>query len=327
MSAILGTALLVTLTRPASWVLALAMFLIRGGMVWFLVPILVLPTPVGLSNALGPTIVDFVLGGPTPGLMVVMFAGAGLVVLWVVAGGSAAAAIEVELIEAVVTDEEVVPIEGDGAVTPAPAGRTLRVLAIRLLALVPLLVAAVVATTRIVSVTYGELTLPSSAAPLVWRVLQAVPDAVLLILLTWIAGETVATLAARRVVLGDPSIRRALVGAMSDVLRHPLRVAGLVVVPSVVLLLVLIPAAAAATVSWTGLRAALVTRAEPIVVVGALVAFVALWAGGLALTGAVCAWRQAAWTVAAVPWGRGTFGGSATGRPGDWKSAESSGTL
>lgn len=326
MGAILGTALLVTLTRPASWVLALAAFLIRGGIVWFLLPILVLPTPVGLANVLGPTIVDFVFGGLSLGLIALMLAGAGAIVLWVVAGGLAAAAIEVELIGVVATDEEVAPPEEAGAVS-VPTGRTLRVLAIRLIALFPFLVAFAVATTRIVSVTYGELTLPSSAAPIVWRVLQAVPDAVLLIVLAWIAGETIAALAARRVVLGDPSIRRALVGAMSDAVRHPIRVAGLFLVPSVVLLLVLIPAAAAATVSWTGLRAALVSTAEPIVVVGALVVFVGLWAGGLALTGAVCAWRQAAWTVATVPWWRGTFGGSSTGRPGDWKSVDPSGTL
>ncbi len=75
---ILGTALLVTLTRPATWLVALAGFLIRGGIVWFLIPIVALPTPVGLANALGPSIVEFVFGGLTLGVVLLLIAGAGV---------------------------------------------------------------------------------------------------------------------------------------------------------------------------------------------------------------------------------------------------------
>lgn len=329
---ILGTSLLVTLTRPSTWLLALASFLIRGGILWFLVPILTLPTPVGLSNLLGPTLVGFVFGGPTLELFVALFAGAGGVVLWVVGGGLVAAAIEAELIRLVAADEEVTPAGGaddpTAGVPGQPSGRTLRVLAVRLVALAPLLFAMLFGATRIIGVTYAELTLPSdTSVPIVWRVLLAMPDAIVVVTVAWLAGEIVAARATRRVVLGSPSIARALAGGARDVVRHPLETGGLFLVPSVALLLVLVPSAAAASVAWTGLRAALVTSGSPVLPIVALLVFVGLWLGGLALAGVVCAWRQAAWTVAWVRHGRGTFGGSVNGRPGDWKPAGTSGTL
>jgi len=328
LGAILGTALLVALTRPTAWLLALASFLVRGGILWFLAPILILPTPVGLANALGPTIVEFVFAGLSLGLILAMLGGAVGIVIWIVGGGLAAAAIEVELMAMVAGDDELAPTDRPGDVLTVPSGRTLRVLAVHLIALIPAAVALVAGTTRIVAVTYAELTLPSGAdAPFVWRVLEAVPDAIVLVLLAWVLGEVVGALASRRVVLGDPSILRGLVGAVVDVVRHPVRNGALFGLPSLVLVLVLLPTAAASAVSWTGLRAALADGSSPVAVGGALALFLGLWAVGLTLTGAVCAWRQAVWTVAMVPADRGTFGGSADGRPGDWNAGEASGTL
>ena len=54
--AALTRALLATLATPVTWPLALAAFLLRGGILVFTLPILVLPTPVGLGNVLAPTI-------------------------------------------------------------------------------------------------------------------------------------------------------------------------------------------------------------------------------------------------------------------------------
>ncbi len=266
-----------------------------------------------------------------------MFAGVAAIVVLVVGGGLAAAAIEVELIRIVAADEEVTGAEGSDPLPTAspppaaptgPQGRTLRVLAVRLAALAPLIAALLFGAARIVAVTYAELTLPSDVTiPIAWRVLASVPDAILVVGIAWIAGEVVAARATRRVVLGSPSIARALAGGVHDAIRHPIETAGLYLVPSIALLLVLVPSAVAATVAWTGLRTALVPPSNPLVVALALFVFVALWAGGLALAGVVCAWRQAAWTVAWVRPGRGTFGGSVNGRPGDWNAAETSGTL
>ena len=330
LGAILGTALLVTLTRPSTWVLALAGFLVRGGIVWFLIPVLVWPSPVGLANALGPSIVTFVFGGLTLGLILLMLGGAAMVVVWLVGGGLAAAAIEVELVRAVATDDEVATPAGEvvGAVVVVPDGRTLRVLAIRLVVLAPLLVVAIMGTTRIVAATYAELSLPTdTTTPITWRVLTAVPDVVVLVLVVWALTEIVGAWAVRRVVLRDPSIGRAVLGGIGFSVRHPLRSAVLYLVPWFALLLVLIPAAGAASLAWSALRSTLTNPSDPVPIVLALAIFVGLWTGGLVLAGAVCAWRQAVWTVAEVTRGRGTFGGSVTGRPGDWKPAGTSGTL
>jgi len=326
LGAALGTAAAVTLTRPATWALALAAFLIRGGIVWFLLPIIVFPTAVGLANAVGPTVVDVVLGGPSVGVIALMTAGAVVAVLLVVLGGLAAAAIEVALIAEVATDEEV---GGRSArATVVATDRALRVLAVRMIALAPLAVAVVFATTRIVAATYGELTLPSTtAAPIGWRVASAVPDAIGLILLTWILGEIVGAIAARRVVLGPPSVSGAVGFALGEAIRHPLRTIGLFGVPAIALLLVLVPSLAAVSGAWVALRTALADGAGPVAVALALAVFVGLWVGGLILTGVVAAWRQAAWTVDAATSRRGTFGGSGTGRPGDWNPAPPSGTL
>ena len=63
------TALLVTLARPSTWVLALAAFLVRGGILVLCLPIVILPTPVGIANLVGPTLVDVVFGGMSMGVV------------------------------------------------------------------------------------------------------------------------------------------------------------------------------------------------------------------------------------------------------------------
>src|SRR6185312_15190099 len=69
--AALGGALLVTLTTPATWPLALAAFLLRGGFLLVTIPIVVLPTPVGLGNVLAPWITPLALGSITPAFVAV----------------------------------------------------------------------------------------------------------------------------------------------------------------------------------------------------------------------------------------------------------------
>jgi len=114
LGATLAGSLLATLAHPVLWVLALAGFLVRGGIVAFLIPILVLPTPVGLANLAGPTLVEFVFGGLSLGLAALLALGVGIAVVWIVFGGLAAAAIEVECIGVAAQDEDVA--------SAAPAG-------------------------------------------------------------------------------------------------------------------------------------------------------------------------------------------------------------
>ena len=73
-AALIG-ALLATLRTPATWPLALAAFLIRGGIVLVLVPIVVLPTTVGIGNVFGPALASIAFGsvsGELVGMAVVV---------------------------------------------------------------------------------------------------------------------------------------------------------------------------------------------------------------------------------------------------------------
>ena len=77
----------VTIARPSTWPLALGAFLLRGGMVLVLLPIVVLPTSVGVGNLVAPAVMSISLGAIPAGLVI---ASVGLGVgfaLWVVVGG------------------------------------------------------------------------------------------------------------------------------------------------------------------------------------------------------------------------------------------------
>ena len=94
--AALTGALLATLETPATWPLALAAFLVRGGLVLVVVPIVVLPTPVGIGNVFAPALGSIAFGSVSTGLVVVSVAAALAVVAWIVLGGWLAAALEAE---------------------------------------------------------------------------------------------------------------------------------------------------------------------------------------------------------------------------------------
>ena len=147
-----------------------------------------------------------------------------------------------------------------------------------------------------------------------------------MLVLVWLAGEIVGGIAARRIVLDGASIAGGLRAGVTEVIRHPIRTFVVFSVPAGAFLFIFIPAVAAVSVAWGALRTALVER-DGFAGVLALVVFIALWAGGLALAGLVAAWRQAAWTVDAVGRGHRAFGGSRVGRPGDWIAGGGSGTL
>src|SRR5260221_10653723 len=56
-------ALLATLSRPRWWLLALAGFLVRGGILVVLLPIIAPPTVAGLMSFLAPTVIGEVISG------------------------------------------------------------------------------------------------------------------------------------------------------------------------------------------------------------------------------------------------------------------------
>ena len=331
----LGRGLLVTLAMPPTWPLALAAFLIRGGIILLVIPIVVVPTPVGIGNAFGPTLTAIALG-QVP-LEAVVGAGlAGLaVVAWLFGGGWLAAALEAEGARLVAVNEDPTggAEVGDGSRSVVgPASRTrgsvaARILAARLLAAVPLVLVIAWASFRLVITTYDELTIPRDVTtPIVLRVLAATPEVFVAAVVAWMAAEMVGAIAARRIVLAGDGVGRALLAAVGECLRHPLPVLARFWIPTLVLGLVVVPSAVASAAAWAATGDALTDGGDPLRVLVSVVALVVLFSVGLLLLGVVCAWRAAIWTIAEAV-RQGTFGGSIDHRSGDWRTEGSSATL
>ena len=322
--ATLVASLLATLSRPATWPLALASFLLRGGFVLVVAPIVVLPSAVGVGNVLTPLLSTFVFHGLTPSIALLVAAVATGGLVWVVGGGLLAAAAESELVRRIAADEEA---SGYGEVTPGidvAAHPAWRVLTVRLIASLPLLLALSWGAIRIVTVAYRELTVPSDVAvPLVARVVGGAADAVAIVFGAWLVSETVGGIAARRVILSGERVPVALWAAVLRLLRAPLRCAALALVPLVPVALALVVAGLAASVAWNALRAALSFDGGFLVVLALVAALVALFIGGLALIGVASAWRSAVWTVELI----GTFGSTRYDPEGHWNGAADSATL
>ena len=324
LGAALVASFLVTLARPATWALALAAFLVRGGIVLVLAPIVVIPSAVGVANAFGPVLTTLVLSGVTGATIVLLGAAAGAWLAWLLVGGLVAATVEVELVRIVATDEDVVAGVVHPDLVSTKPGRLWRVLAVRLIALIPLALALLWGVTRIVATAYRELTVPSdTVTPVLFRVLRENPGAVAVILLAWLLGQVVSALAVRWVVNGGDGVGAALAHALVRFGRQPFRMLVVEVVPLLALLAVVIPSAAASAASWDAIRVAIADERGPFLTIGVVGLFVGLWIGGLILIGAISAWRAAAWTVAVA----GTFGAIETGREGDWNLATEPATL
>ncbi len=320
--ATLVASLLLALGGPRTWPLALATFLLRGGFLLVLAPIVVLPSAVAVGNVLTPLLSTVVFRGFATIAAPLAVVGLGAL-LWLCGGGLIAAAAESELARTVARDDDAWPA-GRAPRDVATAGHPApRVLTVRLIAHLPLLLALSWGAIRIVAVTYRELTVPSDVAvALVVRVAGGATDAVVVVVGAWLLGETVGGIAARRVILFGDRVPSALGRATIRLLRHPLRCLVLAAVPLVVLLLVLVAVGLAGSATWDALRAAL-SFGDGASALALVLVLVALFAGGLVLIGAISAWRAAVWTV---DWA-GTFGGAGYDPEGQWNSAADSATL
>lgn len=325
--ATLVASFLVTLVRPETWALALATFLLRGGVVLVVAPIVVIPSAVGLANVVAPVLTSLVFGGLTHGWVIALAVAAVAAVAGGIVGGLFAATAEAESIVLVAADEDVTPatsaIRTVGPTRPR-RGAARRILALRLIAHLPTLLALSWGAYRVVAVVYRELTLPSDVVtPLVLRVLHGTPEAVAVIVAAWSLGEVIGGLGARRIVMLGEGVPRAFVGALGSLLRRPMRSAVLALVPGLALIAVVAPSVLATSVAWHAVQTAFAIGESLAAGLALVVLLVGLWGGGLLLLAVVSAWRAAVWTVDAA----GTFGAVETVRQGDWNATADSGTL
>jgi hypothetical protein len=295
--AALAEALLVTLAIPATWPLALATFLLRGGLLLVVLPIVVLPSPVSLANVLGPALTTVVLSGVPVELAVVAALSALAVVAWVVIGGFVAAVLEAEgvLLVAAHDEGEGPAVDGGRAISPSVVARAF---AARAIAHVPTVIAILWGLARLVEATYRELTSPSDVvSPIALRVLRGAPEVIVTVGLAWGFGELIGGLAVRRIVLGGSTVGTALRQSALTAIRRPAVVLVGFLVPAAGLAVVLLPSAASTGTAWGVVRAAMGSSATVIGSTVAVMILVALWLVGLVLIGVTCAWRAAVWSV------------------------------
>lgn len=297
--AVMLAALLATLGRPAWWILALAGFLVRGGIVVFLLAIVVLPSPLALSGMVGPWIVPLALGRLVPEAALVLGLGVATALGWLVAGGWFAAATEIVLVrdaQAMARDESL-PTR---AARPAPRWLIGRVMVVHLAAQIPLAITVALATAQVVGVAYVELTRPSDEGSLVGRVIAGSVGPLAAIVAVWALGEIVGGLAARRVILGGESIGGALARAVGDVVRRP---AGQLLAPllaGAVLVLDVAALLAVVGIVWSEARGRLAyPLVDPLATALTVATLGAGWCLALIVTGLIDAWRSVAMTVEA----------------------------
>jgi hypothetical protein len=303
--ATLSGALLAVLARPSTWPLALLGFLVRGGWLLIVAPIVVVPTPVGLANVIAPLLEDIAFGRRTAEVIGLTLVTLAIVVVWLIGGGLVAAAVEADGARRIADEEGI----------PSQRGPTAwRIVATRLTADLPLAVGATWAVVRIVSVAYRELTVPSDVtAPAAWRIVAGAPDAFAILFLTWFFGEIVGAIGARRIVLRGDGVGGALRVGLRRLLREPARMIVLGLAGTASLMVVLAVTGLAVSATWNALGGALsMGDAAPATTLLVLL-FVALFSGGLVLLGLACAWRAAIWTIDMG----GTFGGGSGSRSGD----------
>lgn len=269
--------------------MALAAFLIRGGFLLVILPIVSVPTVAGIVTTLSPAVEALILGKPSVEGAVV----GSVVLLLVLAGlamaGLAGAWLDLALAREAADDED---LELGWHPTRRSA---VQALSIRFTAHVPTLFAIAYGLLRVVGVAYEEFTSPSDAGvPINDRVLTRVPDVVVVLVVAWLLGETVGSVAARRAAAGARAT-----GALLASMRQVLAPRGLATVglTSAVIAGLLLPFIVAASRAWEHLRSYLLGGAETVPLAAALVLLVASWVLGLAILGAGLAWRATAWTA------------------------------
>lgn len=292
-AASMQASLLAALAKPAWWALALAAFLVRGGFLLALLPIVSLPSTAALTNAFAPTIEDIILGGPSVATVAagtVLIAGAFVALFTLAFAGSW---LDLELLREATSDPEL-----DLRWRPSNRSVTLA-LAVRLVAHLPTIVAIGYASIRIIELAYAELTSPGdSTTPLVLRILGLAPDVPLAVGITWLLGEAVGGLAVRRVAAGE-----AVAAALGKSIRQVASPRGLATLAATTLAIValLVPFLLASATAWGNVRAALLEDVAPGLILAALLLLVSSWVLGLALLGALLCWRATAWTVEIAP--------------------------
>jgi hypothetical protein len=287
---------------PGAWLLGVAGFVVRGGIVVLLLPILTAPSPVGIALFIGPGIVNtgrlngaaFVAAFVAVALALLLLAGALVVAAW----------LEEMAFERLAADPEVAARVGGNGGGSAPEGRLGRLVAVQLVALVPILLAGLAAAGPIAASVRHEILLPDDLAePLVLRAARGALEPLLVLVASIVLAEAISGLLSRRVLVP----RGGLPGNPLVLLRTTLRAIATSALGWLFAAVVMLPAVGAVIVTWGGVRDAWLSAAPfhsgppAAAAAEATLIFVAVWLGALLLGGVVSTLRGALWTARALP--------------------------
>jgi len=289
---VLATATLLTFLRPTAWVVGLAGFLSRGGVILAVVPILVLPSLAGLATAFGPLLNRLVLGAMTADVAVAAAIVITLVAIVVVALLLVGGAVDGWLVGAAAAD---LGVEVPSAARPTAAMLT----AARAIAHLPLVIVFVAMLGPVIAATYDELLVPGDlGTPVFVRVVGAVPIPIAIVVITALLCDALGALAVRVVALDGASLAGAIPRALAVAGRHPSDVGVAFVASISVVVIVFGPALVAASVVFDGLRRLLADDSGLPALTVAVLLLVGTWLGGLLLAGIASTWRAHAWSSA-----------------------------
>jgi hypothetical protein len=290
----IGHALAAPVDQPQLWILGTLSFILRGGLVVLLLPILVLPSQVEVRLLLGGNLGS---SGFAPGFWVavagasILSTGLVMVVLY------ALARIEVAAFEELARDPdlEIAP--------PADSGARVRDLfVVESLTLMALLLAAVPLAAALGEATYAEILRPTSTAPVYDRVLAQVMAPLALLVIALPVIDSISAAVVRRLLMGR-SVGSAVSGSIGALVRRPVRFLATSVVAWLALAAVVLATDAALTIAWNATRAAflrttsvadMLTSLAPLLVA---VMLAGVFLSALCVCGYVAAFRNAAWTI------------------------------
>lgn len=295
------------LATPRWWALGLAGFLARGGIVLYVLPILVVPSLVGIATFVGPNAIT--TSGLSPRFEQVAALTAASTLAALAVGAVVGAAVDIALIREA-RSEVLAPGAEMDQDTPADASTVrliLRLVAMRIASYLPIATALVLGGARLADIGYHELILPSDLErPFLVRVLTGAPEVSAAVVIVWLLAESVAAIAVRLAVMNQRAAAGSLVDALRLISGQPLRTIWLTVAALVGSVLAVTPGLLAAAVVWQGVRQTLLSGDDGLPAVFVIGTLIVTWAGGLVLAGVASAWRSVAWTAAVARDLRGT---------------------
>lgn len=305
-----GTALAIVFSRPDLWLIGSLSIAARGGLLLMAVPVLTLPSPVGISVMLGPAIID----AGTASLQALLIGGAiglsGLVLISLLLSAVA----DLMAYDRFVRDPETLEARGGREPRAMSVRRRFSTVgslaAIQATVLVPAVLAFVMLADRAAVLLQDELIHPSSQVSLLMRMLVGAREQLVLVLIALLVAEVLGSLASRHLLASRYGLGydRAQVTearsrriAVVRLLAAPLMVAARAGLGWLVAAVLVLPVAFALTVAWDEVRELYLappTLGPGLVVARVLVtvAFAGLWVVVTLLAGISSALRGALWS-------------------------------